>query len=171
MNEMAGMFAQYQVVVEQDKQGLFVARCPTLPDCVGQGTTPTLAIAKLKDVMPLHTLKSCPEQAEDAKCDVPDCESEATVYFARIESRRVALNKSLCERHGEPFFRDFRSSVTVGTGLQCTMLGATCVDVELICILYSSRRNTPSPACIYLSMRSAARGECVCSWTVGRGSP
>src|SRR5438552_16930655 len=39
----------YRVLIEQDEDGVFVARCPSLPGCTSQGKTRSEALATIKD--------------------------------------------------------------------------------------------------------------------------
>lgn len=40
-----------RVVIEQDENGVFIAKCPTLPGCVSQGATRGEALANIRDAM------------------------------------------------------------------------------------------------------------------------
>jgi antitoxin HicB len=42
---------RYRVLIEQDEDGVFVVRCPSLPGCVSQGKTRKEAITNIKDAM------------------------------------------------------------------------------------------------------------------------
>ncbi len=42
---------KYRVTIEQDEDGVFVARCPSLPGCVSQGATRADALANIKDAI------------------------------------------------------------------------------------------------------------------------
>lgn len=42
---------RYEVLIEQDEDGVFVATCPALPGCVSQGATRDEARANLADAM------------------------------------------------------------------------------------------------------------------------
>lgn len=40
---------KYRVLIQQDEDGVFVAKCPFLPGCVSQGKTQEEALANIKD--------------------------------------------------------------------------------------------------------------------------
>jgi antitoxin HicB len=42
---------RYDIVIQADEDGVFVAGCVTLPGCVSQGTNPAVALANLSDAM------------------------------------------------------------------------------------------------------------------------
>ena len=42
---------RYRVLIEQDKDGVFVAECPSLPGCVSQGKTRKEAIENIQDAI------------------------------------------------------------------------------------------------------------------------
>ena len=42
---------RFRIVIEQDEDGVFVARCPSLPGCVSQGKTRTEAKQNIEDAM------------------------------------------------------------------------------------------------------------------------
>ena len=42
---------RYRVLVEEDEDGAFVARCPSLPGCVSEGRTRDEALANIKDAI------------------------------------------------------------------------------------------------------------------------
>ncbi len=42
---------KYRVLIEQDEDGVFVARCPSLPGCVSQGKTRKEALVNIKDAI------------------------------------------------------------------------------------------------------------------------
>ena len=42
---------RFRIVIEQDEDGVFVARCPALPGCVSQGKTRTEARQNIEDAM------------------------------------------------------------------------------------------------------------------------
>lgn len=42
---------KYAIHMEQDKDGMFVANCPTLPSCVSQGQTRTEATANIREAI------------------------------------------------------------------------------------------------------------------------
>lgn len=42
---------KYRVVIQQDKDGMFVAECPALPGCVSQGKTRQAALANVNEAM------------------------------------------------------------------------------------------------------------------------
>ena len=41
----------FEVIIEKGADGVFVARCSSVPDCVAQGDTAANAVASLKDVI------------------------------------------------------------------------------------------------------------------------
>lgn len=45
---------RYNVVIEQDEDGLFVASCPALQGCYTQGQTYQEALENIKDAIRLH---------------------------------------------------------------------------------------------------------------------
>lgn len=45
---------QFAVVIEKDKNGVFISSCPALQGCYSQGDTREEAIANLKDAIRLH---------------------------------------------------------------------------------------------------------------------
>ena len=42
---------KYRVIIEQDKDGMFVVECSSLPGCISQGKTREEAIANIKDAI------------------------------------------------------------------------------------------------------------------------
>jgi antitoxin HicB len=42
---------KYRVTIEQDEDGVFVARCPSLPGCISQGATRADALSNIKDAI------------------------------------------------------------------------------------------------------------------------
>jgi len=42
---------RFRVLIEQDEDGVFIARCPSLPGCVSQGRTRQEAAANIKDAI------------------------------------------------------------------------------------------------------------------------
>jgi antitoxin HicB len=42
---------QFRVFIDQDEDGMFVAKCPSLRGCVSQGSTRTEALANIKDAI------------------------------------------------------------------------------------------------------------------------
>lgn len=42
---------KYRVLIQQDEDGVFVAKCPSLPGCVSQGKTREEAIVNIKDAV------------------------------------------------------------------------------------------------------------------------
>ncbi len=45
---------RFRVVIEQDEDGVYVARCPALPGCVSQGRTRQEAHAAIRDAAAGH---------------------------------------------------------------------------------------------------------------------
>ncbi|MBF0533228.1 MAG: type II toxin-antitoxin system HicB family antitoxin [Candidatus Omnitrophica bacterium] len=41
----------FRVLFEQDEDGVFIAKCPTLPGCISQGKTHEQALANIKDAI------------------------------------------------------------------------------------------------------------------------
>ena len=42
---------KFRVIIEQDEDGVFVARCPALPGCISQGATREEAQANIKEAI------------------------------------------------------------------------------------------------------------------------
>ena len=42
---------KYRVTIEQDEDGIFVAKCPSLPGCVSEGKTRKEALANIRDAI------------------------------------------------------------------------------------------------------------------------
>jgi len=42
---------RYRIIIEPDQDYMFVAKCPALPGCIGQGATRAEAIANIKDAI------------------------------------------------------------------------------------------------------------------------
>ncbi len=42
---------KYRVLIEQDEDGVFVAKCTSLPGCISQGRTRKEAVANIKDAI------------------------------------------------------------------------------------------------------------------------
>lgn len=40
---------RYRIIIEQDEDGMFVAKCPSLPGCFSQGKTREEALTNIKD--------------------------------------------------------------------------------------------------------------------------
>jgi len=38
---------KYRVLIQQDKDGMFVAKCPSLPGCISQGKTREESLANI----------------------------------------------------------------------------------------------------------------------------
>lgn len=55
---------QFPVIIEKDKDGLFVADCPDLAGCHTQGRTIEEALANIRDAIKLH-LKILKEDREE----------------------------------------------------------------------------------------------------------
>ncbi len=45
---------KFRVLIEQDKDGIFLAEVPNLPGCVSQGSTRAEAIVKIKEAIGLY---------------------------------------------------------------------------------------------------------------------
>jgi len=48
------MSLKFQVKIEKDEDGWFVATCPSLPGCISQGKTETQALKNIKEAISLH---------------------------------------------------------------------------------------------------------------------
>ncbi len=42
---------KYRIIIEQDEDDLFVAKCPALPGCLSQGKTREKAVENIKDAI------------------------------------------------------------------------------------------------------------------------
>lgn len=42
---------KYRIIIEQDEDGIFVAKCPSLPGCISQGKTREEALENIKDAI------------------------------------------------------------------------------------------------------------------------
>ena len=42
---------KYRIIIEQDEDGIFVTKCPSLPGCVSQGKTREEALKNIKDAI------------------------------------------------------------------------------------------------------------------------
>jgi len=42
---------KYRVLIQQDEDGIFVAKCPSLPGCISQGKTREESLANIKDAV------------------------------------------------------------------------------------------------------------------------
>lgn len=135
---------------------MLVAPCPLLPNCAGHADTAAKAVATLKDVIAKYV--RCRTKEEAMNCDANTCEDEAVVHFTRIESRYVVSENYLCEPHAQKFFRDFRSSQSVGGGLAHVMPGLACVDLELIAYRIGYQND---PVCIYVHEVGGKRRLCI----------
>lgn len=40
---------KYRVLIQKDEDGIFVAKCPSLPGCISQGKTREEALANIRD--------------------------------------------------------------------------------------------------------------------------
>lgn len=69
-----GIAMRYRVTIAQDEDGIYVARCPSLPGCVSQGKTRSEALANIKDAIHGY-LKSLKKHGEP----VPPSVEEETV--------------------------------------------------------------------------------------------
>jgi bifunctional DNase/RNase len=70
----------------------------------------------------------------------------------------VASEKYLCEPHAKKFFGDFRSRESIGGGLQHVMLGAACVDLEMIAYRIGREND---PVCMYVHEVGGIRRLCI----------
>jgi len=58
---------RFQVIIEQDEDGVYIASCPALQGCYTQGKTYEEAIKNIKDV-----LKLCLEELKEEKKKIED---------------------------------------------------------------------------------------------------
>lgn len=42
---------KYRVLIQQDEDGIFVTKCPSLPGCISQGRTREESLANIKDAV------------------------------------------------------------------------------------------------------------------------
>lgn len=42
---------RYRILIEQDEDGVFVAECPTLSDCISQGRSRNAALTNIQDAI------------------------------------------------------------------------------------------------------------------------
>ncbi|HET7274146.1 MAG TPA: type II toxin-antitoxin system HicB family antitoxin [Longimicrobiaceae bacterium] len=49
-----GVEMQYRVWIEQDENGIFVAKVPSLPGCISQGRTRQEALESIREAMELY---------------------------------------------------------------------------------------------------------------------
>ncbi len=42
---------KYRITIQQDEDGIFIAKCPSLPGCVSQGKTRKEVLENIKDAM------------------------------------------------------------------------------------------------------------------------
>lgn len=42
---------RYRIIIEQDEDGIYVAKCPALPGCFSQGKTREEALKNIKDAI------------------------------------------------------------------------------------------------------------------------
>ena len=42
---------RFRVLIETDEDGVFIAKCPSLPGCVSQGNTRDEALSNIRDAM------------------------------------------------------------------------------------------------------------------------
>lgn len=144
---VGGVSMQYQVTVEQDRGGAFVARCPSLPGCVSGGATPAEAIANIKDGITTY-LRTLAEY-DKIKCEIEGCEVQPDFFITSIESRRLLFRRSMCEEHASRFFTEFRSKTSIGSGAHNAMPGAVCVDYEMV-VYHDSPEEKDRPAHVCL---------------------
>jgi len=45
---------KYRVILEQDEDGVFVAEVPSLPGCISQGETRSLALKNIQEAIELY---------------------------------------------------------------------------------------------------------------------
>jgi antitoxin HicB len=42
---------KYRIIIQQDEDGIFIAKCPSLPGCISQGKTREEVLINIKDAM------------------------------------------------------------------------------------------------------------------------
>ncbi|MBI4258325.1 MAG: type II toxin-antitoxin system HicB family antitoxin [Thaumarchaeota archaeon] len=42
---------KYRTIIERDDDGIYIAKCPTLPGCISQGKTRSEALSNIKDAI------------------------------------------------------------------------------------------------------------------------
>jgi len=42
---------KYRIIIEQDEDGMYIAKCPTLPGCISHGRTREEASVNIKDAI------------------------------------------------------------------------------------------------------------------------
>ena len=42
---------RYRILIEQDEDGIFIAKCPALPGCISQGRTHKEAVKNIQDAI------------------------------------------------------------------------------------------------------------------------
>jgi len=42
---------QYRIIIQQDEDGVYVAKCPSLPGCISQGKTRAEVLDNIKDAI------------------------------------------------------------------------------------------------------------------------
>lgn len=42
---------KYRITIQQDEDGVFIAKCPSLPGCISQGETREEVLTNIKDAM------------------------------------------------------------------------------------------------------------------------
>lgn len=42
---------KYRIIIQQDEDGVFIAKCPSLPGCVSEGKTREEVLVNIKDAM------------------------------------------------------------------------------------------------------------------------
>ena len=45
------MLMKYRVLIQQDEDGMFVAKCPSLPGCISQGKTREESLVNITDAV------------------------------------------------------------------------------------------------------------------------
>lgn len=59
---------KYRILIEQDKDGIFVAECPSLPGCISQGKTRGEALENIQDAIKGY-LESLKKHNEPIPCN------------------------------------------------------------------------------------------------------
>ncbi|MDE1863573.1 MAG: type II toxin-antitoxin system HicB family antitoxin [Thaumarchaeota archaeon] len=42
---------KYRIIIQQDEDGVFIAKCPSLPGCISQGKTREEVLTNIKDAI------------------------------------------------------------------------------------------------------------------------
>ena len=69
---------KFRIIIEQDKDKMFIAECPSLPGCISQGKTRKEAVENIKDAIQGY-LKSLKKHKEPIP---PSIEEEMVEVYA-----------------------------------------------------------------------------------------